>query len=212
MTHLLMTTWDGVGHDTAADERRPRAGGARAQPARARRPGIETDVEATGAEHVSWTRAPHRTERSLSRHFIEDWAGLEPAEGFARMRDRLAVGPAAAFAADVREELARRPAAAVLTELLLFGPQVAAEAAQVPCIVLEPDDQRRPRARRAPVRRWADAGDERGRAPARRGAGGDHDGGPGTRPCPRSTRRAPSRAWNHSSTSSTRAAASPACS
>ena len=38
----------------------------------------------------------------------------------------------------MREELARRPAAAVLSELLLFGPQVAAEAAQVPCIVLNP--------------------------------------------------------------------------
>ena len=138
MTHLLMTTWDGSGTTP------PLMSVARALVERGHSlrvladPVLRPDVEATGAEHVSWTRAPHRTERSLSRHFIEDWAGLEPAEGFARMRDRLAVGPAAAFAADVREELARRPAAAVLTELLLFGPQVAAEAAQVPCIVLNP--------------------------------------------------------------------------
>ena len=138
MTHLLMTTWDGSGTTP------PLMSIARALVERGYSlrvladPVLKPDVEATGAEHVSWTRAPHRTERSLSRHFIEDWAGLEPTEGFARMRDRLAVGPAAAFAADVREELACRPAAAVLSELLLFGPQVAAEAAQVPCIVLNP--------------------------------------------------------------------------
>jgi MGT family glycosyltransferase len=38
----------------------------------------------------------------------------------------------------VREELERRPAAALLTELLLFGPQVAAEAAGIPYLVLNP--------------------------------------------------------------------------
>ena len=54
------------------------------------------------------------------------------------MRDDLAVGPAAAFAADVREELEARRPDVVLTELLLFGPQVAAEAAGVPYVVLNP--------------------------------------------------------------------------
>lgn len=137
MTHLLMTTWDGSGTTP------PLMSVARALVERGHSltvladPVLRPDVEATGAEHVSWTRAPQRLERSPSSHFVRDW-GLEPAEGFARMRDRIAVGPAAAFAADVREELARRPAAAVLTELLLFGPQVAAEAARVPCIVLNP--------------------------------------------------------------------------
>ena len=69
-------------------------------------------------------------------HFIRDW--VPGAEGFARMRDNLAVGPAAAFAEDVREELTRRHADCLLTELLLFGPQVAAEAAGVPYVVLNP--------------------------------------------------------------------------
>jgi MGT family glycosyltransferase len=138
MTELLMTTWDGSGTTP------PLMSVARALVERGHSlrvladPVLRADVEAAGAEHVSWTRAPHRRERSPSSHFVRDWAGLEPPEGFARIRDRLAVGPAAAFAGDVREELARRPAAAVLTELLLFGPQVAAEAALVPCIVLNP--------------------------------------------------------------------------
>jgi hypothetical protein len=54
------------------------------------------------------------------------------------MRDKLAVGPAAAYAADVREELTRSRPDCLLTELLLFGPQVAAEAAAVPYVVLNP--------------------------------------------------------------------------
>lgn len=138
MSDLLLTTWDGGGTTP------PLMSVARALVQRGHDlrvladPVLRPDVEAAGGEHVSWTRAPHRTERSPRNHFLQDWAGLDPAEGFARMRDGLAVGPAAAFAADVREELARRPAAAVLTELLLFGPQIAAEAAQVPCIVLNP--------------------------------------------------------------------------
>jgi MGT family glycosyltransferase len=137
MTELLMTTWDGGGTTP------PLMSVARALVARGHRlrvladPVLRADVEAIGAEFVSWTRAPHRQVRNYDDHFVRDWGG-DPAEGFARMRDALAVGPAAAYAADVREELERRPAAALLTELLLFGPQVAAEAAGIPYVVLNP--------------------------------------------------------------------------
>jgi MGT family glycosyltransferase len=137
MTELLMTTWDGGGTTP------PLMSVARALVARGHRlrvladPVLRADVEATGAEFVSWTRAPHRQDRNYDDHFVRDWGG-DPAEGFARMRDALALGPAAAYAADVREELERRPAAALLTELLLFGPQVAAEAAGIPYVVLNP--------------------------------------------------------------------------
>jgi MGT family glycosyltransferase len=97
-------------------------------------PVLRADVEATGAEFRSWSRAPHRASPGLESHFVRDWeAGPE---GFARMRDNLAVGPAAAFAADVRDELTARRPDIVLTEVLLFGPQVAAEAAGVPYAVL----------------------------------------------------------------------------
>ena len=137
MTELLMTTWDGGGTTP------PLMSVARALVARGHRlrvladPVLRADVEATGAEFVSWTRAPHRRKRGYGDHFVRDWCA-DPAEGFARMRDALALGPAAAYAADVREELERRPAAALLTELLLFGPQVAAEAAGTPYVVLNP--------------------------------------------------------------------------
>ena len=138
MNDLLMCAWDGAGATP------PLMSVAKALVGRGHNlrvladPVLRPDVEATGAEFVSWTRAPHRTERSPSTHIIGDWIADDPMENFARLRDRLSIGPAAAFAADVLEELARRPAAAVLTEMLLFGPQVAAEAAGVPCIVLNP--------------------------------------------------------------------------
>jgi MGT family glycosyltransferase len=137
MTDLLMTTWDGGGTTP------PLLSVARALVARGHRlrvladPVLRADVEATGAEFVSWTRAPHRRERSFGDAFVRDW-GLDPAEGLARMRDTVALGPAAAYAADTRAEIERLPAAALLTELLLFGPQVAAEAAEVPYVVLNP--------------------------------------------------------------------------
>lgn len=134
MSDLLLTAWDGAGAVP------PLMSVARALVGRGHRvrvqgdPVLRREVEALGAEHISWRRAPHRKSRSLETLFINDWGP----SGFAAMRDNLAVGPAAAFAADVREELERRPADAVLTELLLFGPVVAAEAVGIPCVVLNP--------------------------------------------------------------------------
>ena len=137
MTEFLMTTWDGAGTTpplmSVARALVQRGHGVRVLAD----PVLREEVEATGAEHVSWTHAPHRTERRPAAHLVRDWE-VGPAKGLARLIDRLAVGPAADFAADVREELARRPAAAVLTEVLLFGPLVAAEAEGVPCVVLNP--------------------------------------------------------------------------
>ena len=137
MTELLMTTWDGGGTTPPLMS----VAGALVRCGHRLRvladPVLRADVEATGAQFVSWTRAPHRRDRNYGDHFVRDW-GSDPAEGFARMRDALALGPAAAYAADVREELERLPAAALLTELLLFGPQVAAEAVGIPYVVLNP--------------------------------------------------------------------------
>lgn len=136
MTAFLITAWDGAGAMP------PLMSVARALVGRGHDvrvladPVLRSEVEATGAEHLDWTRAPHRATTDRESHFVRDWAGGP--DGFARMRDNLAVGPAAAFAEDVREELTRRHADCLLTELLLFGPQVAAEAAGVPYVVLNP--------------------------------------------------------------------------
>jgi MGT family glycosyltransferase len=134
MTEILITTWDGGGTTppmmsvTRALVERGHSVRVLADPV------LRPEVEATGAEFLSWTRAPHRAEPGIDSLFVRDWeAGPD---GFAVMRDNLAVGPAAAFAADVREEIEARPTDLVITEILLFGPQVAAEAAGVPCVVM----------------------------------------------------------------------------
>lgn len=137
MTEFLMTTWDGAGNGppmmSVAGALVARGHGVRVMAD----PVLQAEVEAAGAEFVSWTRAPHRTVRTPGKHIVRDWE-VSPAKGLERLIHGLCVGPAADHVADVLEELERRPAAAVLTEAMLFGPLVAAEAAGVPAVVLNP--------------------------------------------------------------------------
>jgi len=138
MTEFLMTTWDGAGTTP------PLMSVARALVQRGHTVRVLADnllrpeIEAAGARHLSWTRAPQRSGHGRDGDFIRDWEAGDPVGNFARMRDCLAVGPARLYAADVRDEIERRRPAVVLSELLLFGPLVAAEAAQIPAVVLNP--------------------------------------------------------------------------
>ena len=93
---------------------------------------LAPDVEATGAEHVTWTRAPQRPDLDPQSIIVQDWDAKSPFGAFARVRDGVIAGPAALFAADVREELRRRPADAVVANFFVFGAQIAAEAEGVP--------------------------------------------------------------------------------
>jgi MGT family glycosyltransferase len=93
---------------------------------------LAPDIEPTGAEHIHWERAPQRPDLGPKSMLIRDWDAKTPFEAFARARDGVMVAPAALFAADVRAELARRPADAVVANLFLFGAQIGAEAERVP--------------------------------------------------------------------------------
>ena len=93
---------------------------------------LAPDVEATGAEHIPWNRAPQRANLNPQSVIIRDWDAKTPFEAFGRARDGVLVGPAALFAADVRDELQRRPADAVVANFFVFGAQIAAEAEGVP--------------------------------------------------------------------------------
>jgi MGT family glycosyltransferase len=89
---------------------------------------LAPDVESTGAEHIPWERAPQRPDLDPKSVIIKDWDARSPFEAFARVRDDVMVGPAGLFAADVRAELRRRPADAVVANFFVFGAQIAAEA------------------------------------------------------------------------------------
>jgi MGT family glycosyltransferase len=93
---------------------------------------LAPDIETTGAEHVPWNRAPQRPDLDPQSVIIRDWDAKSPFEAFGRVRDGVMTGPAALFAADVRAELQRRPADAVVANFFVFGAQIAAEAEQVP--------------------------------------------------------------------------------
>jgi MGT family glycosyltransferase len=93
---------------------------------------LAPDVERTGAEHIAWDRAPQRPNLDPKSVVMKDWDAKTPLGAFAAVRDGVMVGPAALFAADVRAELRRRPADAVVASFFVFGAQIAAEAEGVP--------------------------------------------------------------------------------
>lgn len=99
-------------------------------------PVLEPEVEAIGASHLPWTRAPHRFERSIDSEPVKAWEARTPVGQFARFRDEVMFGPAADYAADVTAELEHRRADVVVSDLVLAGAQLAAEAAGVPFAVL----------------------------------------------------------------------------
>lgn len=93
---------------------------------------LAPDIEPTGAEHVPWNRAPQRPNLDPLSMIVNDYDTKTPSQAFARIRDDVIVGPADRFAADVRDELRRRPADVVVGNFFVFGAQIAAEAEGVP--------------------------------------------------------------------------------
>lgn len=138
MSEFLMTTWDGAGNTppmmSVARALVDRGHGVRVMAD----PTLRDDVLAAGAAFVPWATAPVRTSPGRDGDHIRDWEPEHRLAQLANLRDRVTAGPAAAYAADVLAELDRARADVVLTEVLLLGPLVAAEAAGVPCVVLNP--------------------------------------------------------------------------
>src|SRR3981189_717031 len=90
-------------------------------------PAMRAEVEAAGFDFVTWRRAP-----------IGEAA--DPAD-FSDMQDwirRAMFVPAAAYAADIQDEIGRVPTDAVLSLDILFGAALGAEASDVPFAFLSP--------------------------------------------------------------------------
>jgi MGT family glycosyltransferase len=130
--NILIASWGGPGHLgptlTAASQLRTHGHSVRF----ISRPDARTEVEAAGFDFVTWQRTP-----SFSP-ITEDRDGLPYAY------DHLLFGPAAARAADTREEIERTPTHALLSDIALCGSTLAAEAAGVPCALLSPTISLRP--------------------------------------------------------------------
>ena len=100
---------------------------------------LAPDIEPTGAEHVAWTTAPQRPSLAPTDAVINDWDVRTPQQAFVRALDGVMTGPARLFADDVRAELARRPADAVVANFFLFGAHIGARAEGVPSAFLIPN-------------------------------------------------------------------------
>ncbi|HEX8906879.1 MAG TPA: hypothetical protein VF771_18660, partial [Longimicrobiaceae bacterium] len=101
-------------------------------------PADDADVRAAGCGFVSYTRAPHRPDKSAGSDFIRDWEAHTPMEALARSQDRVMFGPALSYARDVLEELEREPTDALVINRTLYGAMAAAEKAALPFAVLMP--------------------------------------------------------------------------
>lgn len=139
MSRLLLTLWDGGGNSP------PVLGVAAALARRGHDVRVLADrslgaaVDASGALHVPWRAAPQRASSDPRTEFVRDFEPRTPLGASARLRDRLIVGAAPAFAADTLAEIRREPVDAVISEVLLIGSQIAAVASGAPNVTLVPN-------------------------------------------------------------------------
>jgi len=132
MANILFTTWEGGGHV------QPMMLVARGLQSRGHRVLVLSDAcnagdaQAFGLPFRPWRTAPSRPDKTAASDLLRDWEADNPMEGISRLCQRLIAGPAALYARDVLEALDVSPFDLVVTQELLFGPMMAAEAAGVP--------------------------------------------------------------------------------
>jgi UDP:flavonoid glycosyltransferase YjiC (YdhE family) len=133
-SRFLFVLWDGGGNVP------PQLGLAAGLAARGHRvrvlaeDSLAADVAAAGAEFEPFAAAPDRASRE--EDLVCDWQARTPLGAFARARDRVIMGPAAAYAADTYAALEREPADVLASDFMLFGPPIAGERAGVPTALI----------------------------------------------------------------------------
>ena len=98
-------------------------------------PTLEAGATAAGAAFRPWRDAPHRRS-AADRDLVDDTACRTPLQVLDRLLGRLVAGPAGAFAAEVRAELAAHPADVVVASGVLLGALAGAESRGVPAVAL----------------------------------------------------------------------------
>jgi UDP:flavonoid glycosyltransferase YjiC (YdhE family) len=99
-------------------------------------PSIEQEVCAIGCEFGPFKKAPHRLDRSPASDFVRDWEPMTPFGAFGRVRDRVLLGPALAYAIDTLNEITCFSPHVLAVDWLLTGAQVAGECAAIPTAAL----------------------------------------------------------------------------
>jgi len=139
VARFLFATWDGGG--TLAPELSvARALAARGHDVRVLADrALAADVARAELDHAPWTTAPQRSDASPRHAVVRDWEARTPPRQLRRAIDGIWCGPAGAYADDVRAELRRWPADALVSSGMLFGAQVGGRAEGVPTVSLQPN-------------------------------------------------------------------------
>ena len=101
-------------------------------------PPLQAAVEAAGATFRSWQRVPHRRHPSEPEPF-DDSELKGPSQNVQMLLDRLIVGPASDYAAEVGTALEEGRSEALVSSMLMLGGMAAAEARGVPFAAVLPN-------------------------------------------------------------------------
>ena len=107
-------------------------------------PTAERSARSAGCGFTPWRTAPHFHSVADQTALIAELERGNPARQFAAARDRLLIGPAAAYAADVAAAIADRSPDALLAEGAVPGILIAATASGLPTAALMPNIYLRP--------------------------------------------------------------------
>jgi MGT family glycosyltransferase len=107
-------------------------------------PTIAASAAAAGCEFVPWRTAPHVDSVAEQTAMVVEFERGSPMHQFAAIRDRLIVGGASGYAADVLEAIARQPVDAVLAEGAVPGILIGAQTSGLPTAALMPNIYLRP--------------------------------------------------------------------
>ena len=113
--------------------------------------GLRSRFESAGAVFRPYKYAPDNDMRRPDTDLVKDWEARNPLSLWARVRDRLLVGPAREFCRDVLEELDREAADVVVVDTMIPSAGFGAEAAGVSSAIVMHGPYMVPRAEVPPL-------------------------------------------------------------
>ena len=135
MTRFLFCTWEGGGHVQpmmlAAQGLVKRGHDVRLISDACNAP----EAGVLGVPFRAWSGPLSRTDKTPASDRLRDWEAETPLDTIHQLCDRVITGPALAYANDVLAALEEAPADLIITQELLFGPMIAAEAAGLPLAI-----------------------------------------------------------------------------
>lgn len=133
---IVFATWEGGGHVAPALMVARQVAQLGAQVCVVSDDANRAAVLAEGLEFEAWRSAPNRPRAGDAADSVQDWRALTPDTIIHQLCDEVVCGPAAAYATDIRAIAAEFGPDLIVTNEMLFGVMLGAEAAGVPFAIL----------------------------------------------------------------------------